>query len=134
MNFKGQIKCTPLVCPKSAWGGSSEINGAGVDGFGVACPTRARGVLGNRLEEVDVTVASSADGRWEGVCSDEKGAELSTRLEVVFDIVDRHGDDIRHGRSRPLWRRFAAAAAMAMTSASSSRFKIVVTTVRLRRG
>ena len=44
-------------------GGSGEVNGAGVDGFGAACPARARGVLGNGLEEVDVTVASSADGR-----------------------------------------------------------------------
>ena len=80
-------------------GGSGEVNGAGVDGFGVACPARARGVLGNGLEEVDVTVASSADGRWDGACNVEKGAaELLAGLEVVLDVVDQHDDGLCYGR------------------------------------
>ena len=75
-----------------------EINGARVSSFGVACLARARGVRGDGLEEVDVSVVSSSDGSWDGTRGVDDGAiELPEHLKVVVNVVDWRNNGLRHG-------------------------------------
>ena len=79
-------------------GRPGEVDGAQVCGFGVACPACVRGVRGDRLKEIDVSVISSADGRWDGTRGIDDGAsELAVRLAVVIGFVGRPDDGLRHG-------------------------------------
>ena len=78
--------------------GPSEIDGAGVDGFGVACPAGACGVRGGGLEQEDVSVVPAADGGREATRGIDDGTiDHSEGLNVVVDARDWRDDGVHHG-------------------------------------
>ena len=59
-----EVRCARLLDARNlgVGGGPGEIDGARVDGFGLACPAGACGVHGNGFEQVGVFVVLVADG------------------------------------------------------------------------
>ena len=128
-------------------GGPGEIDGAGVDGFGVACPAGARGVRGDGLEREDVSVVPAADGGWEDARGVNIGPiKLLGGLKVVVDGCDWHDDGLHHGRFGGVSRCDAGGGAHGGSDVdggdgnggdglgSSVMLKLEAITVELRRG
>ena len=79
-------------------GRAREINGTGMRGFGVARPSRACGVLGLVLGQVDVSVGSSSSGRRHGTCDiDDAALELAAELVVEFNAGDGRDNGFQQG-------------------------------------